>query len=587
MTHHVDVAIVGGGPGGSTAAAVLKQRRPDLKVLVIEREVFPRDHVGESQLPEVSTILNEIGVWDKVEAAGFPIKIGATYRWGSTKDLWDFEFLPSGQFMEEARPAKYEGQRQATAFQVDRAIYDEILLNHAQELGAEVLQAARVTGVHHSEGAIAGLTLEDGRRVEAKTYIDASGGSAILRRSLGVEVEIPTKLQNIAIWDYWQNADWAVEIGVGGTRIQIMSLGYGWIWFIPLGPTRTSIGLVIPAQYYRDSGKKPHELYEEAVSSEPKIASLLKNASSEGRLATTKDWSFVSQQWVGPNWFLVGEAGGFADPILSAGLTLTHSSAREAAYTILALEKGEHDPHWLKENYEQTQMTRVRQHMRFAEFWYSTNRHFSDLKEHCAEIAKDAGLLLNADAAFQWLGTGGFARGSTVYGTAGLAGYSLESVKQLTQQFTETSATWQIGQNNIFRMNVAGARRGKVAVYADGEIHVEDAILREGKELPFSGFYAAVISVLHQCRTAPEIAEGFRRFFHENAWMDDVNDGIRCSFHTLEAMIANGWVDAEYDPSLPTLAFLMPQETACIHPNRDSVWGVRPSIAEVLEPQRT
>ena len=79
---------------------------------------------------------------------------------------------------------------------------------------------------------------------------------------MGVETDCPTSLQNIAIWEYWQNADWAEKIGSGATYINILSVGFGWVWFIPLGPTRTSVGLVVPASYFKESGKKPKELYE-------------------------------------------------------------------------------------------------------------------------------------------------------------------------------------------------------------------------------------------------------------------------------------------------------------------------------------
>src|ERR1700677_988122 len=121
-----DVVIVGGGPAGSTCGALLKKYRPNLNVLILERENFPRDHIGESQLPLISNILDEIGVWDKVEAANFPVKIGATYRWGNDDTLWDFHFVPNGEFHEQSRPAKFDGQRRATAFQVDRAVYNKI-----------------------------------------------------------------------------------------------------------------------------------------------------------------------------------------------------------------------------------------------------------------------------------------------------------------------------------------------------------------------------------------------------------------------------------------------------------------------------
>src|SRR5476649_675225 len=110
MTELYDVAIVGGGPAGSTVASILLKYNPGLKVVIFEREKFPRDHVGESLLPVISAVLHDMGAWDKIEAANFPVKIGATYRWGRTDDLWDFEFLPEGKFEIQQRPAKLAGQ---------------------------------------------------------------------------------------------------------------------------------------------------------------------------------------------------------------------------------------------------------------------------------------------------------------------------------------------------------------------------------------------------------------------------------------------------------------------------------------------
>ena len=144
----LDVAIIGGGPAGCTVGTLLKKYAPRLKVSIFERDLFPRDHVGESQLPIIGTVLDEMGCWDKVEAANFPIKVGATYRWGRTSDLWDFHFLENGDLQPEPRPGKYEGQRRRTAFQVDRAIYDKLLLDHAGSMGCEVHQDAGVRRVH-------------------------------------------------------------------------------------------------------------------------------------------------------------------------------------------------------------------------------------------------------------------------------------------------------------------------------------------------------------------------------------------------------------------------------------------------------
>src|SRR4051794_13925548 len=166
-----DVAIIGGGPSGSTCAGFLKKYRPEMRVLVLEREQFPRDHIGESQLPLISRILDELGVWDRIEAANFPVKIGGTYRWGTTDDLWDFDFLPYGKFDDAPRPGKFEGQRKYTAFQVDRSQYDKILLDYAEELGTEVRYRATVREVRRKGDRVDGLTLADGTQVKAKWYV--------------------------------------------------------------------------------------------------------------------------------------------------------------------------------------------------------------------------------------------------------------------------------------------------------------------------------------------------------------------------------------------------------------------------------
>ncbi|MBM4113501.1 MAG: tryptophan 7-halogenase, partial [Phycisphaerae bacterium] len=134
-SNEFDVAIIGGGPAGSTAATMLRKYDPSLRVVLVEKERFPRDHIGESQLPVISSILNEMEVWDKVEAAGFPVKLGGTFSWGRNQDKWDIDFYPVERFKNEPRPGKYEGQRRFTAFQVDRSKYDTILLNHAASKG--------------------------------------------------------------------------------------------------------------------------------------------------------------------------------------------------------------------------------------------------------------------------------------------------------------------------------------------------------------------------------------------------------------------------------------------------------------------
>ncbi|WP_321390771.1 NAD(P)/FAD-dependent oxidoreductase [Emcibacter sp.] len=562
-----DVAIIGGGPAGSTAASLLKKYNPGLNVLVLERETFPREHVGESQLPPISRILDEMGCWDKVEAADFPIKIGATYRWGNSPDLWDFEFLPIDQFTDEARPAKYQGQRLQTAFQVDRAVYDKILLDHAAELGAEVRQNTKVSKILYEGDRVTGLELGNGDIVEAKYYLDGSGNSGILRRALGVTTHAPTKLRNVAFWDYWDNADWAVSIGVGGTRVQVLSIDVGWIWFIPLGPTRTSIGFICPADYVKTSSKNTEALYLEALAKEPLIAELTKNAKRDGDVKATKDWSFLSDRMAGENWFLIGECCGFADPILAAGLTLAHSGAREAAYSILATEAGYDDPDFLKEFYEDTQKTRINQHIRFADFWYSANGQFTDLQDYTSEIAKDAGLKLDARQAFQWLGTGGFT--GDVQGQAGLGGLDLAGVKQITGMFTGQELDWQVSKFNKFKLNLTRAKEGRSLEYKDGRVETLTCYHRGNKKLVVTGLYALMIEVLRQHSDIATIAQALLQHYAKTGTAATPQLGLQHALQALEVMLNDGWVTAKLDKKKPKLNLSSPTEGQIIHKNRD------------------
>jgi len=563
---HYDVAIVGGGPGGSTCATFLRKFAPKLKVAVFERDVFPRDHIGESQLPVISYVLDEMGVWDKVEAAGFPVKIGATYRWGKTNDLWDFNFTPKGEFLDEARPAKFTGQRRRTAFQVDRAIYDKILLDHAKELGADVFENTKIASVGKQGRKIAYLKLENGEQVTADMYIDASGNVAALRRALGIPVDEPSALKNIAFYDYWQNADWAVKLGIGGTRIQIMSLGYGWIWFIPLGPTRTSIGFVCPAEYYKSTGMKPEELYRKALAEEPRISQLLSKAECEGKFATTKDWSFVSETMADENWMLVGEAAGFADPILSAGLTLTHASAREAAFTIIELKKGG-DKEWLYEQYNGRNRRRIGQHIRFADYWYKANAHFDELKQFTTEIAKDAGMDLTPEKAFQWIGTGGFVDEDMYAG--GLGSYSFFAIHEINRWFHDDKIQTAYGGFNAFELNLEGAEECDMPAYERGRVTREPGWSREGKVLPMVGMVGRVVRAFQAekmvFKALSVLAQGCRK-----DGLDFNGDVISKAMETVEALVRDGWLVGSVLPGAEPLDGTVVEGSLFIHANRDA-----------------
>jgi len=566
MQSHYDVAIIGGGPAGSTVGTLLKKYNPRLKVLILEREAFPRDHVGESQLPSISHILAEMGVWDKVEAAGFPIKIGATYRWGRTDELWDFEFIANGVFQPVERPSKFTGQRTQTAFQVDRAIYDKILLDHARSLGCEVRGTIGVRTVEREGDRVTSLILEDGTKVEAKHYVDATGHSGILRRAMDVGIEVPTSLQNIAVWDYWRNADWAVSIGVGGTRVQVLSQKFGWIWFIPLGPDRTSIGLVVPASYCKETGRRPADLYEEAIQTDPLVRELIRNATREGKTHATKDWSFIADRLSGENWFLAGESAGFADPILAAGMALTHAGARMVAYSILELERDPKEAAWLREYYSTNHRSQIRQHVRFADFWYTANGVFSDLKDYASQIAADAGIELTADEAWRWLGQGGFIEHTS--GT-NLGGCGLLIAKEIVGAFTGEQAPYVIVGKTHFRTNLDGAEKSWTAEMGNGRITRMRMFERDGKVLPMVGLTAYLTQLLKTEKSFTELAQMPVPQLQLNQGHVDPAKAQLEILKTLDALVSDGWVVARTDPNAAAFPPINLDFSAVVHPNRD------------------
>jgi flavin-dependent dehydrogenase len=556
-----DVVIIGGGPAGTTCASLLRKYNPDLSVLIVEKAQFPRDHVGESQLPGVSAVLNEMGVWDKVEAAGFPVKIGASYTWGRDAGQWDFDFYPIERFVDEPRPAKYEGQRQSTAFQVDRAIYDDILLRHAEELGTDVVEQAKVTAVHRNPedpDTIDSLTVEVSgageQTVRGTVYVDASGAVGLIRRAMGVEGWVPEELKNIAVWDYWQNAEWAVRIGVGATRVQVRSLPYGWIWFIPLGPTRTSIGLICPVDKYKEFGLKPEDLYRKALEEQPEISALIQNASSEGKLETTKDWSNVADRLAGKNWFLTGESAGFADPILAAGMNIAHSAARDLAFTILELFRGEKDGQWLRERYCSRHRQNINQHIRFAQFWYASNGQFTDLKQHCQKIAREAGLKLSPDKAWQWLSQGGFIAEKP--GHAALGSVDLTIGKAIAERLDggARKASWKIEKYNRFTLNVEGAKRFQIGVPNEGRIDQFPAYKRDESTLPLVGPVDVIVRAVQGGAGWNDLIKSIKDAASAVGIQPENHSGFTMNcLGALEALVAEGWIKAKFDPKSPKL----------------------------------
>ncbi len=543
--YEVDVAIIGGGPTGTTVASLLRKYAPDLKILILEKAKFPREHVGESQLPGISVILDEMGVWDKVEAANFPVKLGGSYTWGKDAEAWDFDFYPAEEFTDEERPAKFEGQRKYTAFQVERDRYDEILLRHTEELGTEVREETMVREITTEGDRVTGFVLENGQLITARHYVDGSGDVAVLRKAMGVESKAPTHLRNVAFWDYYDNAKWAVEIGIGGTRVQVRSLSYGWIWFIPLSPSRASVGFICPSAYYKETGLSPKELFLKAVEEQKEISALLSEAKSStgGKVLSTKNWSHLADRLVGENWWICGEAGGFADPILAAGLTLAHGTAREVAYSILEVERAELDAGWVKNRYDTKGRRNIEQHIRFAEYWYAANGNFTDLQEHCQNIAKESGLKLSPSQAWRWLAQGGFTNQSI--DSAGFGAFDVGSSKKLVEIFSGKAAKFEIAKYNEFKLNLANAEEITEGVLRGGRILPVKCWKRGETILPYTNTWKRMIDLLNKENDLKTIVETLQA--------GPQGAGIFTYLQTLEAMLTDGWIMGKLNKKKQTM----------------------------------
>ncbi|WP_376794042.1 NAD(P)/FAD-dependent oxidoreductase [Thermogemmatispora sp.] len=396
MTKRYDVVIIGGGPAGSTVAALTRRYAPQLRLLLLEKEIFPRHHVGESLLAGASPVLEEMGAYEKVARAGFLEKLGATFIWGRNREPWGFEFdeLVSQLVAQGKRlPRLY-----TRAWQVRRAEYDELLLRHAASLGVEVRQGARVTRVlwerepeatPPSDGqmpraiGVEFVTERGPQTVLCEWLLDCSGQQALLGHALKLR-EYDEQMNNYALFAYWQGAKWLYEYtGYPElTRICIITTPRGWIWYIPLKRDVMSVGFVTHRQTLKEMAAGPEQLYLEELQDCPEVRDLLKEArltriAADQRrdVCAIQDWSYRSRQLSGPGWALVGDAAGFVDPILSSGVMLAHELGQKAAYTLVSSFAADSDEqirrYW--EFYAQTYRTYLQAYRDMAAFWYSNN----------------------------------------------------------------------------------------------------------------------------------------------------------------------------------------------------------------------
>jgi FADH2-dependent halogenase len=319
-----DVAIVGGGPGGSAAAASLARR--GRSVVVFERARFPRFHIGESQLPWIDGVLNAIGATDAVAAAGFVRKWGASFM----SDESDTE-----RYADFARAPEVP---QPQTWQVPRDRFDQVLLEHASACGAEVRQGCQVTRADFdADGVTVGHTADDRAEatVRVRAVIDASGRYGFLARRFGQRRADP-KLRNIAVHRQHEGVPRLEGRRAGDIRIVTRPDG-GWFWLIPISETVMSVGVVLPRESYHAVARAtPDETLDAVVSATPNVLRLLSRSQVVTKAHFEADYSYLHSCQAGDRFALVGDAGAFLDPIFSTGVLLAMQSGVEAADAIVA-----------------------------------------------------------------------------------------------------------------------------------------------------------------------------------------------------------------------------------------------------------
>lgn len=359
-----DVVVIGGGPGGSATAGLLAQQGH--KVLVLEKEKFPRYHVGESLITGSMPTIEALGLRERLDRMGYVRKYGGTLMWGRNQGAWDFRFTEASEY-------EY-------TFQVRRADFDSVLLSRARELGALVIEEANVQDVlFDGDRAVGVRYLRKGdaepTTVNSGLVVDATGQSHLIARKFGL-IDYHDDMRNIAVWAYFQNCH-----RYGGTRwgdTLTENRPHGWFWFIPLSDGTVSIGYVTPTEEYKKAGKSLEELHASELAAADEITSLTAGATRVSGYRTIKDWSYTCNKFYGPGWALVGDAAAFIDPLLSTGVGLTLRGALGLAETANLALHNPKDEKALYDRYERNYREFLNSLLEFVRFFYDRTKSKED-----------------------------------------------------------------------------------------------------------------------------------------------------------------------------------------------------------------
>lgn len=329
MRDHYDAIVMGAGPAGSMAAGLVAEA--GFQTLLLEREKFPRFHVGESLMPETFWPLKRFGVIERMRSSQFTRKYSVQFVASNGKESTPFYFQ------------EHDPRESSVTWQVERADFDKMLFDRAAEFGAECYDETRVMDVlfgpnEQGELQARGVRLRDAegnmREVTSKVLIDATGQQSLIGRSLGL-LEFDPSLRKSAIWSYWKGALRDPDENAGATIIMHTQAKDSWFWFIPLADDVTSIGCVGDTDYLLKRGTEVATTYHDEIAICSGLIPRLQKAKQVGETHVAKEYTYSTKQHAGPGWVLVGDAFGFIDPIYSSGVYFALVMAEKGADAVI------------------------------------------------------------------------------------------------------------------------------------------------------------------------------------------------------------------------------------------------------------
>jgi flavin-dependent dehydrogenase len=358
-----DVAIIGGGPAGSTAATLLA--KSGRRVIVCEREKFPRFHIGESLLPFSMQAFDRLGVREKLDRSFLPKYGGEIMAACGTRGV---KFYFKDGFR----------SKRDRAYQVTRSEFDKLLLDHSRENGAEVHEETEVTKLDFLDDRVKIdiETSEAQSTITARYLLDCSGRQTLLGGLFDLK-HTYDHLQKFSVFAHYDNVDRLP--GKDATLIRMVRGLDRWFWMIPLTETRTSIGVVMDTGAFRAERLAPEPALEKFIAEQPLMVGRMQNAVRVSPVYSAGDYSYRNKRLAGERWLLVGDAAGFIDPVFSSGVFLAVMSAEKAADTLEEVLRDESQRRRLFKNYSRAVNRVMDVYLTFVNAWYQRSREFLEV----------------------------------------------------------------------------------------------------------------------------------------------------------------------------------------------------------------